>query len=54
MNTGFGLYSFLLEKWMKGDETDMFQNDKREALQPFSYGSRACIGRKFISNFTLA
>ncbi|KAJ5413640.1 hypothetical protein N7509_000267 [Penicillium cosmopolitanum] len=37
--------SFLPQRWLKQDGKGRFQNDKREALQPFSMGPRACIGR---------
>ncbi|GAB1211244.1 hypothetical protein ATERTT37_000357 [Aspergillus terreus] len=37
--------SFLPERWLRDKEDSRFRNDKREALQPFSYGPRACIGR---------
>jgi len=34
---------FLPERWFSDDPK--YANDKREALQPFSYGPRNCIGR---------
>lgn len=34
---------FLPERWM--EEDPIYSSDKREALQPFSYGPRNCIGR---------
>jgi len=35
--------SFIPERWT--GEDPRFASDKREALQPFSYGPRNCIGR---------
>lgn len=35
---------FLPERWFSEDAK--YANDKREALQPFSFGPRNCIGRK--------
>jgi cytochrome P450 len=35
--------SFVPERWT-GDER--FKNDERAALQPFSVGSRDCLGKK--------
>jgi aspirochlorine biosynthesis cytochrome P450 monooxygenase len=35
---------FIPERWMGTDER--FENDKRDAAQPFSYGPRNCIGQK--------
>ncbi|KAJ5672847.1 hypothetical protein N7507_001974 [Penicillium longicatenatum] len=37
--------SFLPERWLRDNDDERFRNDKREALQPFSLGPRACIGR---------
>lgn len=36
--------SYLPERWLGEDER--YANDKHEALQPFSFGPRNCIGRK--------
>lgn len=39
--------SFLPQRWLEGNDKDgQFASDRREALQPFSFGPRACIGRK--------
>ncbi|KAK7409047.1 hypothetical protein QQX98_008751, partial [Neonectria punicea] len=35
--------TFIPERWL-GDPR--FANDKTDALQPFSYGPRNCIGKK--------
>ena len=41
--------SFLPERWLEGnDKEGKFMFDRREALQPFSFGPRACIGRKYV------
>lgn len=37
---------YLPERWL--DEEGPYKNDRREALQPFSFGPRNCIGRKFV------
>jgi len=36
--------SFIPERWQPGEDK-RFSNDKRDALQPFSYGPRNCIGK---------
>ncbi|CCC11186.1 unnamed protein product [Sordaria macrospora k-hell] len=37
---------FIPERWMDDGERDpIFENDKAEALKPFSYGPRDCIGK---------
>lgn len=36
---------FIPERWM-GDER--FVDDRTDAFQPFSFGSRNCIGRKYV------
>lgn len=39
--------SFIPDRWLEENKVGgIFESDKREALQPFSYGPRACIGRK--------
>lgn len=38
-------HEFIPERWLE-TETGEFANDKREILQPFSYGPRNCIGKK--------
>lgn len=35
--------SFIPERW--AEDNDKYASDKKEALQPFSYGPRNCIGR---------
>ena len=38
---------FIPERWMDDGERDpIFENDKAEALKPFSYGPRDCIGKR--------
>lgn len=36
--------SFIPERWT-GEEAERFAADKKDALQPFSYGPRNCVGR---------
>ncbi|KAK0637632.1 putative sterigmatocystin biosynthesis P450 monooxygenase stcF [Lasiodiplodia hormozganensis] len=40
---------FIPERWIDGDQ-EPWKNDRREALQPFSFGPRNCIGRKYVLN----
>jgi cytochrome P450 len=37
---------YLPERWL--DDEGPYKNDRREALQPFSFGPRNCIGRKCV------
>ena len=39
---------YIPERWLPNADPK-FDNDKREALQPFSFGPRNCIGRKCVS-----
>ncbi|KAI8308337.1 Trichothecene C-15 hydroxylase [Colletotrichum sp. SAR11_59] len=41
--------SFIPERWL-GDKR--FVNDNKDALQPFSFGPRNCIGKNYRANFT--
>lgn len=36
--------SFIPERWL--GEDSCFANDKKGALNPFSYGPRNCLGKK--------
>jgi len=38
-------YTFIPERWLP-ESTD-FTLDKKHALQPFSLGSRVCLGKKY-------
>jgi cytochrome P450 len=37
--------SFIPERWL---DDERFKDDKKDALQPFSFGPRNCIGRKYV------
>lgn len=39
-------FAFLPERWLGQDER--FAEDKGGILQPFSYGPRNCIGKKYV------
>jgi cytochrome P450 len=38
---------FLPERWLYPDH-ETFRSDKREVFEPFSYGPRNCIGKKYV------
>ena len=38
--------AFVPERWM-GD--DKYKDDQHAALQPFSVGSRDCLGKKYVA-----
>ncbi|KAF7586588.1 hypothetical protein BBP40_008645 [Aspergillus hancockii] len=37
--------SFIPERWLIDDLDPRFRNDRKEILQPFSYGPRSCLGK---------
>jgi cytochrome P450 len=37
--------SFIPERWLE-EKDPRFEMDKKEVLQPFSYGPRNCLGKK--------
>jgi hypothetical protein len=41
--------SFIPERWL-GDKR--FVNDNKQSFQPFSYGPRNCIGKKYVIHFS--
>lgn len=41
---------FIPERWTDEDQ-EPWKNDRRDALQPFSFGPRNCIGRKYVLTF---
>ncbi|KAL1840908.1 hypothetical protein VTJ49DRAFT_7650 [Mycothermus thermophilus] len=36
---------FVPERWIAGERDAVYENDARDACQPFSYGPRNCLGR---------
>jgi cytochrome P450 len=44
--------SFIPERWLGEDER--FANDDKAALNPFSYGPRNCLGKKYVNNSLLS
>lgn len=41
-------FEYIPERWL-GDSR--FENDKRHAVQPFSVGTRDCVGKKYVTEF---
>lgn len=39
---------FLPERWMPEGQAE-FGSDRKDVLQPFSYGPRNCLGKKYVS-----
>lgn len=37
---------FIPERWLDGEESRRFANDRVQAFQPFSVGPRNCLGKK--------
>jgi cytochrome P450 len=42
---------FLPERWLP-DSGDEFNNDNKHVFQPFSYGPRNCLGKKYVNGRT--
>lgn len=42
---------FIPERWTKGEKASEM-GDRLEASQPFSYGPRGCLGKKYVTNPT--
>jgi cytochrome P450 len=38
--------AFVPERWMDGERDVRYEDDKREVVQPFSFGPRNCLGKK--------
>lgn len=43
-------WEFIPERWLEKSES----TDALEASQPFSYGSRACLGRRYVYSTVVA
>jgi cytochrome P450 len=39
---------FIPERWIKGEKASQM-GDRLEASQPFSYGPRGCLGKKYVA-----
>lgn len=39
---------FLPERWLPEGQAE-FGNDRKDAFNPFSYGPRNCLGKKYVS-----
>lgn len=44
---------FIPERWTDGDQ-EPWKNDRRDAVQPFSFGPRNCIGRKYVLSLKIS
>lgn len=46
-------FAYRPERWIEG-ENEKYAADRRDAMQPFSFGPRNCIGRKYVSPYILS
>ncbi|KAF2993350.1 hypothetical protein E8E13_000832 [Curvularia kusanoi] len=38
--------SYVPERWLEGERPEKYADDKRDVMQPFSFGPRNCLGKK--------
>lgn len=45
------LDSFIPERWLPGSQ---YESDRKEILQPFAFGPRNCVGKRYVARSRLA
>lgn len=41
--------NFVPERWLEDERPERYEADKREVVQPFSFGPRNCLGKKYVT-----